>query len=259
MDDQEVIQKLIDGGSLYTYMVPDDSIPTNRPLHAEGFYLSNIVITKDVFWGMSRPGHLDHERNRVISQSSFFCYTNRFNGIFFNYNPREEVMSLMPLNHYKSHEFIVKDNWELIWDSSRKESYPINDFRNLVQSGSRFKIALLDHEVIWNIHPVDLPMCHLNEEILVMKTELFPYPEIIRRPKIMHGVVKEYESFFKSKPSSKEEEAIRVRCNSFRAFYSVVSDGTYYNYYDIPKGSKHEYMRLKIFCRKQHTKHSTEN
>ena len=254
MDDQKVIQKLIDGGSLYTYMVPDDSIPTNRPLHAEGFCLSNIVIAKDVFWGMSRPGHLAYDNTRVISQSSFFCYTNGFNGIFFNYNPREEAMSLMPLNRYKSHEFIVKDNWELIWDSSHKESCPINDFRNLVQSGTRFKIALLDHEAVWNIHPVDLPMCHLNEEILVMKTELFPYPEIIRRIEIMRRVVRDYESFFKSRPDSNEEGTIRLRCNSFNAFFSVSSDGTYYNYYDIPMGSKHEYMRLKIFCRKQHNK-----
>jgi hypothetical protein len=252
MDDQEVIQELIDGRSLYTYMVPDDSIPTNRPLHAQGFCLSNIVVTKDVFWGMSRPGHLEYDHNHVISQSSLFCYTNGFNGIFFHYNPREEGMALMPLSRYKRHEFIVKDNWELIWDSSRKESCPINDFRNLVKSGTRFKIALLDHEDIWNIHPVDLPMCHLNAEMLVMRTELFSSPEIIRRPAMMQRVVKEYESFFKSRPSSKEEEAIRIRCNSFNAFFSVSSDGTYYNYYDIPMGSMHEYGRLKIFCRKQH-------
>ena len=44
-----VIQKLIDGQSLYTHMIPDDSIPTNRPLHAEGFYLSHIIMVNHLY------------------------------------------------------------------------------------------------------------------------------------------------------------------------------------------------------------------
>jgi hypothetical protein len=160
----------------------------------------------------------------------------------------------MPLNRYKSHEFIVKDSWELIWDSHLQESCPFNDFQERVQSGTRFKIALLDHEAVWNIHPIDLPMCHMNAEMLVMKTELFPYPEIIRRPEIMRGVIKDCQSFFESRNYSNEEGVVGLHRNSFNAFFSVSSDGTYYNYYDIPKGNKHEYMRLKIFYRKQHNK-----
>ena len=127
----EVVQKLINGYSLYTYMVPDDSLPRNRPLHAEGFYLPHILITGDVFWGMSRSVHLLHWKNWFGILS--FCYSNHPGGLFFSYNTELRDIVFMSLKRYKRHKFVLKDKWELIWDFESKEKYPVSRIDYLIE------------------------------------------------------------------------------------------------------------------------------
>lgn len=123
-------------------MVPDDSIPTNRPLHCEGFYLPHIVITDRVFWGMSRTVHYFRSQDRTGLWH--FCYTNHHNGLFFSYYPKVRGITLMSLKRYKRHVFIVKDNWNMIWDSDSNEKLRNHRIDRLIERGVRFKIAMLD-------------------------------------------------------------------------------------------------------------------
>ncbi|MFZ5994619.1 MAG: hypothetical protein ACOYU4_06510 [Thermodesulfobacteriota bacterium] len=245
----DLIQKLIDGYSLYTYMVPDDSIPTNRPLHCEGFYLPHIVITDNVLWAMGRTVHFAHTKDK--RGLWHFCYTNHPNGLFFSYYPELHGITFMSTKRYKRHEFIVKDNWKLIWDSLWPEKPQDYRIDRLIEQGARFKIAMLDDENIWNIHPVDLPMYHINEGSFNLKTEYFAYVFMIRNVKEIDELTEAKKTFFSTKPESNEDGTLSGKCAPFHAFYNVFDNGEYYNFYDIPRGSRQRYKRLKIFCEKE--------
>lgn len=253
MDNEQIIQKLINGQSLYSYMIPDGSLPTNRPLHSESFYLPNVVITNNVFWSMSRSVHLGHDKDGF--GISHFCYTNHPDGLFFSYSPgfnMDGIITFMSIKRYKSHKFIVRDNWKLIWDSEWDEKHQNNRLDHWIERGLRFKIAMLDDENIWNIHPVDLPMFHINEGTFNIKTEYFDYASVIRDAKAIDNLTESYEMFFDKKPQSNKDGALSGNCSPFRAFYNLFDNGEYYNFYDIPRGSIKKYKKLKIFCEKEH-------
>ncbi len=245
----DLIQKLIDGYSLYTYMVPDDSMPTNRPLHCEGFYLPHIIVTDKIFWAMGRTVHMFHTDE--IYGAVHFCYTNHSDGIFFSYNPLTSIIVFMSTQRYKRHEFIVRDQWNLIWDSSWDEKPQDQRIDRLIERGGRFKVAMLDSENIWNIHPVDLPMYHINEGSFNIKTEYFEYALAIRNAQEITKLDEASKAFFHNKPESNQNGTLRAKCRSFHAFYNVFDSGEYYNLYDISRGSKQRYKRLKIFCEKE--------
>jgi len=250
MDNEEIIQELIDGHSLYSYMIPDDSIPTNRPAHSEGFYLPHIVITGDVFWGVTRAVHLIHDPGSSEAGIGSFCYTNHPGGLFIFYNPGLDGVTFMSIKRYKVHTFIVRDNWELIWDSEWEEKHQHNSLDHWIKQGRRFKIAMLDDEDIWNIHPVDLPMFHIDERIFNIKTELFDYANMLRDPQAMGSLTEEHKAFFNKKPDSNKNGTLVGTCPPFRAFYNLFDNGEYYNFYDIPRGTTQRYKRLKVFCEK---------
>lgn len=251
MDNEEIIQKLINGQSLYSYMIPDDSLPTNRPLHSESFYLPNVVITNNVFWGMSRSVHLSYDKDSF--GISHFCYTNHPDGLFFSYSPglnMNGIITFMSIQRYKSHKFIVRDNWKLIWDSEWAEKHQNNRLDDWIELGLRFKIAMLDDENIWNIHPVDLPMHHINRGTFNIKTECFDYVSMIRDSEVFNNFIEHHKTFLDKKPDSNEEGAMSGNCQLFRAYYNLFDSGEYYNFYDIPRGTKQKYKRLKVFCEK---------
>ena len=247
MNNDEIIEKLINGYSLYTYMIPDDTIPTNRPLHAEGFYLPHVLITGDVFWGMSRAVHFLHSEKEFGLVS--FCYTNRRGGVFFSYTPDVQNIVFMSLKRYKSHRFVLKDRWELIWDSENK-NYQNTRIDDCIKQGLSFKVAMLDVENMWNIHPVDLPMYHINERRFSIRTEYFDYASILRQPENIDSFVREHKMFFSKKPESNKDGTLRGNCPPFRSFYNLFDNSEYYNFYDIPRGSRQRYQRLKVFCEK---------
>lgn len=250
-NNDEVIRKLIDGHSLFSYMTPDDSLPTNRPLHSEGFYLPHIIITGDVFWGMSRTVHFYHRHGSKMSGIAHFGYTNHCKNLFFGYTPTTYEHSFMSLKRYKNHIFVVKDNWKLIWDSklnNKQQNKRLNDY---IKQGLQFKIAMLDSENIWNIHPVDLPMYNINEETFNVKSEFFDYPGIIRNSEAIDTMAEANKTFFSRKPESNKDGILYSKCMPFRAFYNLSDNGRYYNYYDIPRRSKQNYKRLRIFCEKE--------
>jgi hypothetical protein len=248
-NNDDLIQKLIDGYSLYTYMVPDDSIPTNKPLHCEGFYLPHVLIKDDTFWGMARTVHVSHSKETF--GFGHFAYTNHRSGLFLSYNPSTSNITFMSTKRYKRHEFIVKDNWKLIWDSAWNEKPQDYRIDRVIERGSCFKIAMLDDENIWNVHPVDLPMYHINEGSFNIKTEYFEYAFAIRSTKDIDELVEANKTFFSTKPESNSDGVLHGTCAPFHAFYNVFDNGEYYNFYDIPRGSRQRYKRLKIFCEKE--------
>ena len=155
LTDKEIIKKLLNGASLRTFMIPDESIPSNYPEHIETYDLPHIIINGEYFWGKSETTHLIHTLGSRDAGVTSFCYTNIGN-IFCSYNPKTSGVMFMNKRRYRAHRWYLNDNFRMIWDSEMDNSTEV--IRQEIESCSKFKIAMLDSEDIWNIHPVDLPM-----------------------------------------------------------------------------------------------------
>lgn len=253
-----VIERLINGASLRTLMVPDDSIPGNHPEHVETYDLPHIIIKGDQFWGNSGTSHLFHSEKGGPSEKISFSYPNMGN-CFCSFTPSKNLVMMMSQSRYKKHEWRLRDNYRLVWDSAFDRS--TKSILSEIESCSKFKIAMLDSENIWNIHPVDLPMYYHSEEQFELKTVMDEYPLFIRDIEMVkEGIRLAYPDHYKSYfafvdsvegPTISNEEIRRLNLGfetpKFPCFYSLRGDGSYYNFFDIQRDTTQNYLRLKVF------------
>lgn len=242
VDDAEIIGELLNGASIRTFMVPDSAIPSNFPEHIETYDLPHVIINGDYFWAKSENAHLGYTVGQQDWSVSSFCYTN-ICPIFCSHMPAFNVACLMSRFRYKTHCWNLKDNYSLIWDSEKDRS--AEGIRKAIERCSKFKIAMLDSEGVWNIHPVDLPMYYPGTGSFELKTVMGEYPVIFRYPSETKKLFDEHQEFFARKPLS--NVSLRAETQPFYTFYCLNSDGTYYNFYDIPRNTKQKYKRLKVF------------
>ena len=241
MKSENVICNVLDGYFLRTFMVPDPTIPSNAPHHTETYDLPHVVIKGRHFWAMSEARHLSIADDTPFNNVSF-CYTSAGN-IFCSYGAGiEGGLFVMPKSRYEVHEWRLRQNYKLIWDSD--EGTPASVLDDEIEQGSNFKIAMLDVEDVWNVHPVDLPMYFADTETFELKTANDHYPQGFRNPIAFRDRILEDDAV---KGLWSEGKAAATTTPGFSTFYRLNSDGTYVNYYDIPRFSQHEYIRLKVF------------
>lgn len=240
-NDQQIIERILDGCSLRTVMVPDPELPSNRPEHVESYDLPHVVISGTTFWAKSRSSHLFHLVGEADMGRVAFCYTNAGDH-FCSFNDTNNKGVAFSRFRYKKHRWHLAKNYRLIWDSENNE--PADALRIEIEKPSTFKIAMLDSEDVWNVHPVDLPMYEVEQGVFRLKTNYDFYPAFFRNS---NGA-----DVLTSLRSEAVEESVRALNVSFEtppfcSFYSVCSDGSYYNYYDIPRSTQQNYVRLKVF------------
>lgn len=253
MTDDEVIAKILDGYSLRTSMVPDPAIPTNRPEHVESYDLPHVIIDGDRFWGKSETAHLFHThgdagRNFIPgdpqSGLAAFCYSNA-GGLFFSYTPDQGRLSTIKKSRYKKHAWALCHNYTLVWDSENGEA--AKAVGKEIESAAKLKIAVLDGEDIWNVHPVDLPMYEMGADRFQLKTAADMYPKTFRDRAYLDLVTGHAKAAMEDAPQGDIETIAHLKVEGFSSFYSVFSDGTYYNFYDIARSTRQKYKRLKVF------------
>ena len=83
-----------------------------------------------------------------------------------------------------------------------------------------------------------------------IKTEYFEYAFTIRNTQQINELIKANDPF-NTKPESSKDGTLMGKCVPFHAFYNLFDNGEYYNYYDIPRGTRQRYKRLKVFCEKE--------
>ena len=237
----EIIDKVLDGCTLRTFMIPDPVIPSNHPEHLEGLELPHIIISDGLMWAKSDASHLNHSLGSSFGGLHAWCYSSPTD-LFASYTPETSKLFLMFKSRYKKHVFIPKNDFTLIWDS--QENTSTEAIRANIEAGAKLKIAMLDTEDIWNIHPIGLPFYYPDSRTFQLKTAVDEYPFAFRsrqEPSKL-GVVLEEKS------GGDVKGAYAVKVPGWFAFYCVKSDGTYYNYYDLPRETNQTYERLKVFA-----------
>jgi hypothetical protein len=251
MDDSELVDMLLKGASLRTFMIPDSSIPSNYPEHIESYDLPHVIINGTHFWAKSETAHLAHSLgseyryDSVAYTNAAFCYTDMGN-IFFGYNPKLDRVVLMSKKRYKEHVWHITENYKMIWDSGGEHCTEV--VKKEIELCSKFKVAMLDADNVWNIHPVDLPMYYSAEGAFQLKTTMDEYPMLFRDPSETDHLLSRYRDFFNTKPADNKKGMIPLNSvRKFYTFYSFSSDGSYYNLFDIQRNTTQTYKRLKVF------------
>lgn len=243
MDDGEIVQKVLNGASLRTFMIPDSSMPSNYPEHIETYDLPHVIINGEYFWAKSETAHLRYTIGKQDWNSAAFCYTN-IGSIFCGYVPAIHGASLMSRLRYKTHCWNIKENYNLIWDS--ETSLSTEPVKKAIEACLKFRVAMLDAEDVWNIHPVDLPMYYTEAGTFELKTVMDEYPFFFRYPGETKKLLADHHDFFANKPD--DNVTLSAEALFFYTFYALKSDGTYYNFFDIARNTTQRYKRLKVFA-----------
>lgn len=242
MTDADLIEKVLDGWSLRTFMVPDPAIPSNAPRHMESYDLPHLVINGDRFWAWSRTLHLMVHDDAPVANLSF-CYSNIEN-IFCSYRPGvENGLRIMAKSRYAKHEWRLHHGHRLVWDSTAGSD--TEAIEKEIENGSKLAVAMLDEDSIWNVHPVQLPFFYEVSGLFELKTENEQYPVVFRSPDSVHDIMSDSENLKNILNDSKK--IYTMNAPAFSTFYSLYSDGTYFNYFDIARSSRQRYKRLKVF------------
>lgn len=237
MTDEELVHGILEGYSLRTFMVPDPAMPNNSPEHMESYELPLVIIKGNHFWGKTENGHLHHVPGDAPYGLNAFCYTNAAD-IFCAIRAEDGLVALMRKDRYKTHEWTLVRNYKLVWDSGGDQ--PVEAVAKDIEAGAKFKIALLDRENIWNVHPVDLPKFDTLSGLFQLETCWDRYPTVFRQGSFP-------ENALTTVHNSERDMGTMIEPGTFEAFYSVFSDGTYYNFYDIHRNTKQDYKRLKVY------------
>ncbi|HJO71328.1 MAG TPA: hypothetical protein QGG32_00520 [Rhodospirillales bacterium] len=154
----------------------------------------------------------------------------------------ESRLNVMPKSRYEIHQWRLWPNYGLIWDSD--DGTETSVLADKIERGSKLKIAMLDAEDIWDVHPVDLPMYWAERETFEMKTSADHYPQVFRDPDAFLKRIMEDDGVRKI---WSEGEVALSTADVFLTFYRLMPDGTYVNYYDILRSSQQQYKRLMVF------------
>ena len=221
-DPSELIDEVLAGSSLRVVMTPDPEFGRNHPEHDETLDLPHILIRGDVLWAKSETVHLLHEFGVVAGEVHGWCYCNQ-GKYFASFAPSTSMLHVMAKRRYKSHRWRVRRDYRLVWDSQGPTT--AEPVRDGIDAGARFRVAMLDSEGVWNVHPVDLP-CYIPEDgTFQLKTATDNYPLEFRSVPDM----KKMTDAIDGEIGEEWERIYNVPVTLFRAFYSLFSDGTYYN------------------------------
>jgi len=235
---------LLSGYSLRTFMMPDSAIPSNNPEHVECYRLPHVLIFDDQFWGKTETAHISCGEQHLSETPCAFCYTS-FGQLFFSYNPSINGGVLMSKRRYKQHDWVLKADYRLVWDSDGDADGCV--IRDEISKAAALKVALLDSEGVWHIHPVDLPMFFPDSGQFVLKSVSDAYPGDFKVRSTIEALYEQLYDYFEKKPDSNADGCMNFQCQAYSTFYNIHSDGTYSHYDDIRSGVKRTYQRLKIF------------
>ncbi len=232
-----IIESILEGGGLKSVMIPDSSIPSNRPRHTECYRFHHLLLRGDYLWAMTRKSHvMDRERAGYDFVNCSFAYSMGIENIFSTIG-RDVVW--MPMERYESFEWKSSAKWKQVWDSDDPKN--MEEIRKSIENGSKIKIHLLDDEEFWNIHPIDLAQL-TDEGNFILRTEPHDYPFLFREPEqIREKMIPQIKPIFEMGKTAESNVPI------YRAYYCLYNNGSYYNFFDISRDTLKKYKHLKVF------------
>ena len=219
----------------------------DAPMVTESRPLVHIIEKKDAFWGLSQEESMPHTgiRGTLPFVQLFFCATN-VKELFGQWYDAQKVLQLLPSYRYESFSFELSSRWIPLWDSQKGEA-GISEVVRAIDEGRVLRVAMLDAEDVWNFHPVSLATYNETEEFEV-HTACIAYPFFFRSPEELTDIMRKSNvAFPRTFQEYKGESLSWKQMQTWPSFYALSSKGTYYNAFDIPRGTSQSYKRMVLF------------
>ncbi len=179
MNQDDFLALLLNGGSLSTAMVPDPIFPGNRPEHLESYQLPFILLNQNGFWAISREKHrrlLEQNAGLADRLEHFFFYSAGKQTIFGSGSTRNSRIMMMLIKRYKTFNWCIKSNYQVVWDSQDTASKCVA-IREALAQGRDFKVMIKRNELT-SFLPVDLLQVDKDDEHWLLRTQSLHVPSL---------------------------------------------------------------------------------
>ena len=219
----------------------------------EWFELPHVIIDEERYWGIgfssAAQDFLTGLEGLDISTGCAYSYNN-FTDLVFSSNHNNKLTRFYTASSYDRIDFIATDRFKLIWEYGVTGSVGL--LREAVKKGCALRVLFQDHLGMWNIHPVHMPIIHLEDDTFKLHTPKDAYPGIMRDSNEMHR----FSEYLSSMAHTNEEfasgatkyvHAVANNVGYWSTFYEFAQDG---NYKHSPAPGNEidlQYKSLKIF------------
>lgn len=242
------MKEILAGGELFA-LLETRKIGETLPL-TESKPFIHSVEKKGFFWAGASPEvscNFEVSHNSVFLESRFF-FTN-IADVFSLWYEEKKVLQLFPNYRYAFFKLEVSYPWKVLWDS-QLERKNLSFVREAIKGGALFRIAMLDADDVWNIHPVSVATCNEHDEF-ELQTDFMEYPFVFRNPQNSQEFMSTHNVAFPSSFQDYGGEVLSAeKVHAWPSFYFLHSDGSYRNVFDLSRGTSQKYKRLVVFARR---------
>lgn len=226
----------------------------------EAFDLRHVILKDDKFFAKTSNSHAVAASYGSYDMAAAFsyAYSNHYQYVV-NSSHTEEMIRVYNKNVYKDIDFIPVNNYELIWESGNEtETGPVED---AIMAGRLLKVALLDANGCWNIHPIHMPSFHIGRNSFELFTDQDAIPNFFQLPEqlvVLEGEMKEVlrKVILENSPRNICEAFKEAGYNLFQpkfysTFYTIRSNGEYLRATTPSEdATPQHYEMLKVFADK---------
>ena len=121
----------------------------------ESFELPHITLIGDRFFAKTANRHaVSFQFKDYDLKASFsYAYSNYYDYVV-NFSQTEGFSRICSKYAYEKITFVASQNYDLVWDSENDQS--VRPVEAAILNGRKLKIALLDTDDTWNIHPIHM-------------------------------------------------------------------------------------------------------
>ena len=252
------IDDLLAGASLRVVLHPHRDVQVDFPDMIESFDLPHITLIGDRFFAKTANRHaLSFQFKDYDLKAAFsYAYSNHYDYVV-NFSQTEGFLRICSKNAYEEITFVASKNYDLVWDSENNQS--VKSVEAAILSGRKLKIALLDADDIWNIHPIHMPSFYVDKNFFELFSEQDSMPDFFRSLNELEVIGKKYNVLLKDYLRTNTPKNINTAFSEVTMFnpdlelcsnyYTVRSQGDYlHGKIVITQEEPESYKSLKVFA-----------
>ena len=253
-----IADKLLKGSSLRIVLHPDVRVQVDFPDMFETFELRHIILHNNEFFAKTSNIHaLSYQFTSYDMRAAYsYAYSNYVDMVV-NCSQIEGLMRFYDAKSYLERCFVTVPDFRTVWEWGRDGN--ISEVEKAVRCGQRLKIALLDKDNFWNIHPVHMPSFYVGQNYFELFTDQDSVPLYFRYPSALRDMYTQLTDVVEKKLSDnpnlnisdiyRSSAPIVENPEFYSCYYTVYPDGNYLRGAVVQMdNTTQQYKALKIFA-----------
>ena len=258
--DAEIIDAILSGASLRLVLHPRTKVQIDFPDMYEAFDLRHVILRGQRFFAKTANCHAIPVNFSTYDMATAYsyAYSNHYSYVV-NSSQQAGTVRIYNKNVYESLQFVPVENFELIWEAGANEN--IKTVEDAVSTGRPLKIALLDTEGYWNVHPIHMSSFYIDQGYFELFTDQDAVPVFLHNEDDLEMLEKQMKQRLKEAVKEYSPRNLREVFDKagfqfenpefYSTFYTARSDGSYLRGSTVLKQEeKHQYVALKVFADK---------